>query len=71
MELHDTGPGGTYARLADLGNMVRFREDLRARIPEPGEVTAPTRPQASPVIEVSAPPTRASGSRSKDSKMVA
>lgn len=35
----DTGPGGTYARLADLGHRpVRFREDLRSRMPDKGEV---------------------------------
>jgi GntR family transcriptional regulator len=49
----DTGPGGTYARLADLGHApVRFREDLRARMPEPGEVTALDLPPGTPVIEV-------------------
>jgi GntR family transcriptional regulator len=34
----DTGPGGTYARLADLGHApARFREDLRSRMPRPEE----------------------------------
>jgi GntR family transcriptional regulator len=35
----DTGPGGIYARLQELGHApVRFREDLRARmLPEPDE----------------------------------
>lgn len=35
----DTGPGGTYARLRDLGRgPTKFREDLRAReLPEPDE----------------------------------
>lgn len=34
----DTGPGGTYARLSDLGHApTHFREDLRARMPDPAE----------------------------------
>ena len=49
----DTGPGGTYARLADLGHApVRFREDLRARMPEPGEVSALDLAPGTPVVEV-------------------
>lgn len=36
----DTGPGGIYARLADLGHKPeRFREELRARMPTPEEVS--------------------------------
>jgi GntR family transcriptional regulator len=35
----DTGPGGIYARLSDLGHApARFREDLRSRMPLPSEV---------------------------------
>ena len=49
----DTGPGGTYARLADLGHApARFREDLRARMPEPGEVTALGLDPGTPVVEI-------------------
>jgi GntR family transcriptional regulator len=49
----DTGPGGTYARLRDLGHPpARFREDLRARMPEPGEVSALDLAPGTPVIEV-------------------
>ena len=49
----DTGPGGTYARLADLGHPpTHFREDLRARMPEPGEATSLDLPPGTPVIEV-------------------
>jgi GntR family transcriptional regulator len=49
----DTGPGGTYARLADLGHApTHFREDLRARMPEPGEVSALDLAPGTPVIEV-------------------
>jgi GntR family transcriptional regulator len=34
----DPGPGGIYARLADLGHApTRFREDLRSRMPKPEE----------------------------------
>jgi GntR family transcriptional regulator len=49
----DTGPGGIYARLADLGHApARFREDLRARMPEPDEVTALDLAPGTPVVEV-------------------
>jgi len=49
----DTGPGGTYARLADLGHApTHFREDLRARMPEPGEVSALDLVPGTPVVEV-------------------
>jgi GntR family transcriptional regulator len=37
----NTGPGGTYARLAELGHApTHFREDLRARMPQPEETEA-------------------------------
>lgn len=37
----DTGPGGIYARLADLGyGPVHFREQVRARMPLPEEAAA-------------------------------
>jgi GntR family transcriptional regulator len=50
----DTGPGGTYARLAELGHEpTRFREDVRARMPHPDEVTALDLPaSATPVIDI-------------------
>jgi GntR family transcriptional regulator len=50
----DTGPGGTYARLAELGyEPTRFREDVRARMPQPDEVTALDLPaSATPVIDI-------------------
>jgi GntR family transcriptional regulator len=49
----DTGPGGTYARLRDLGHPpAHFREDLRARMPEPGEVSALDLAPGTPVVEV-------------------
>jgi GntR family transcriptional regulator len=49
----DTGPGGTYARLRDLGHApTHFREDLRARMPEPGEAAALQLAAGTPVVEV-------------------
>jgi GntR family transcriptional regulator len=49
----DTGPGGVYARLGDLGHApVRFREDLRARMPEPAEVTELELAAGTPVMEI-------------------
>ena len=49
----DTGPGGTYARLADLGHApARFREDLRSRMPSPDEVDRLEVAPGTPVIEV-------------------
>jgi len=53
IEQSDTGPGGTYARLADAGHPpARFREDLRARMPEPGEAERLNLPSGTPVVEV-------------------
>ncbi len=49
----DTGPGGVYARLGDLGYApVRFREDLRARMPEPTEAAELELAGGTPVMEV-------------------
>jgi GntR family transcriptional regulator len=49
----DTGPGGTYARLAELGHKpTRFREEIRVRMPVPSEVEALQLPPATPVILV-------------------
>ncbi|WP_331738566.1 GntR family transcriptional regulator [Embleya sp. NBC_00896] len=37
----DTGPGGIYARLADLGHApVRYQEEIRGRLPTSDEATA-------------------------------
>jgi GntR family transcriptional regulator len=37
----DAGPGGSYARLEELGHrLARFREDLVARMPSPEEARA-------------------------------
>ncbi|MCP2268599.1 GntR family transcriptional regulator [Actinokineospora diospyrosa] len=47
----DTGPGGAYARLADLGAApVRFREELRSRMPREEERKALDLAQGTPVI---------------------
>lgn len=49
----DTGPGGTYARLAELGHKpTRFREEIRVRMPMPDEVETLRLPPATPVILV-------------------
>ncbi|HEY2579213.1 MAG TPA: GntR family transcriptional regulator [Streptosporangiaceae bacterium] len=49
----DTGPGGTYARLADLGHApARFREDLRSRMPQPDETERLEIAPGTPVVDV-------------------
>jgi GntR family transcriptional regulator len=49
----DTGPGGIYARLSDLGHApVRFREDLRSRMPLPAEADRLQIPAGTPVVEI-------------------
>jgi GntR family transcriptional regulator len=49
----DTGPGGTYARLGDLGHKPeRFREEIRVRMPLPTEVEVLRLAPATPVILV-------------------
>ncbi|MCT2589487.1 GntR family transcriptional regulator [Streptomyces sp. N2-109] len=49
----DTGPGGTYARLADLGLApVRFTEELRARMPSPAESDLLALSEGTPVVEI-------------------
>ncbi|MGH3158750.1 MAG: GntR family transcriptional regulator, partial [Streptosporangiaceae bacterium] len=49
----DTGPGGTYARLLDLGHApARFREDLRSRMPQPDETERLDIAPGTPVIEI-------------------
>jgi GntR family transcriptional regulator len=47
----DTGPGGTYARLAELGHPpTRFREEIRARAASPAEAERLGLSPAAPVI---------------------
>jgi GntR family transcriptional regulator len=49
----DTGPGGIYARLAELGHEpVRFREDLRSRMPLPAETERLQIAGGTPVVEI-------------------
>ena len=49
----DTGPGGVYARLAEIGHApVRFVERLRARMPLPSESKALELPGGTPVIAI-------------------
>ncbi|MEV8445737.1 GntR family transcriptional regulator [Streptomyces parvus] len=47
----DTGPGGIYARLAELGyGPVHFREEIRSRMPLPEEVAKLRLPAGTPVM---------------------
>ena len=49
----DTGPGGVYARLAELGHEpVRFAEELHVRMPTPHEFDALELVPGTPVIRV-------------------
>ncbi|MCW2880778.1 MAG: GntR family transcriptional regulator [Sphaerisporangium sp.] len=49
----DTGPGGVYARLRDLGHApVHFTEEVRARMPTPEEAARLDLPAGTPVILV-------------------
>ena len=50
----DTGPGGSYARLAELGHApAHFREDVRARMPQPEETKALDLPSSgTPVVDI-------------------
>jgi GntR family transcriptional regulator len=49
----DTGPGGIYARLHELGHTpTHFREDLRARMPEPSETNELAIAAGTPIVEI-------------------
>ncbi|WP_189733753.1 GntR family transcriptional regulator [Streptomyces nojiriensis] len=49
----DTGPGGTYARLAELGHApVHFREEIRSRMPSAGEAERLALSLGTPVIQI-------------------
>ena len=49
----DTGAGGVYARLRDLGHApAHFTEEVRARMPSPEEAAKLALPAGTPVIEV-------------------
>lgn len=50
----DTGAGGTYARLAELGAApARFREEVRSRMPTPEETDRLRLPAGTPVTLIS------------------
>mgnify|MGYP001080337257 CR=1 FL=1 len=49
----DTGPGGIYARLEELGYVLgRFTEEIEARMPTPAEAAALALPPGVPVIHL-------------------
>ncbi|MFI8948901.1 GntR family transcriptional regulator [Streptomyces sp. NPDC053750] len=49
----DTGPGGTYARLEELGHRpIRFREEIRCRMPSGEEADRLALPPGVPVVLV-------------------
>jgi GntR family transcriptional regulator len=49
----DTGEGGTYARLAELGYApVHFREEIRSRLPTAAEAVALSMPVERPVLKL-------------------
>lgn len=49
----DTGPGGTYARLAELGyKPVHFREEVRSRMPTSTEAEQLELSMGTPVIQI-------------------
>jgi GntR family transcriptional regulator len=49
----DTGPGGAYARLAEIGHEpVEFTETLRCRMPYPAEASTLDLPAGTPVIDI-------------------
>ncbi|MGI5337801.1 GntR family transcriptional regulator [Streptomyces sp. CA-181903] len=51
VESEDTGPGGTYARLAELGHRpVRFREEIRSRMPSGEEAESLDLAPGTPVV---------------------
>ncbi|MFF4446597.1 GntR family transcriptional regulator [Streptomyces sp. NPDC001502] len=49
----DTGPGGAYARLAELGHApVHFREEIRSRMPSADEAEQLSLSMGTPVIHI-------------------
>ncbi|MCW3044134.1 MAG: transcriptional regulator, GntR family [Actinobacteria bacterium] len=53
IEQHDTGPGGTYARLEEMGHRLdRFEERVTARMPSPDEAKSLDLGPGTPVILV-------------------
>ncbi|RCG28896.1 GntR family transcriptional regulator [Sphaerisporangium album] len=67
----DTGPGGVYARLGDLGHApVHFTEEVRARMPSPDEAAKLRLPAGTPVIEVCRSAFAAGGTAVELNKMI-
>jgi GntR family transcriptional regulator len=67
----NTGPGGTYARLADLGHApVRFREEVKARMPIGDEVTTLGLGSGTPVVLIARTAFDASGRPVEVNEMV-
>lgn len=72
IEETETGPGGTYARLADLGyGPARFREDLRARMPDAGEIGELALSPGTPVVDITRTAFTAGGRAVEVSEMTA
>jgi GntR family transcriptional regulator len=68
----DTGPGGIYARLAELGHApARFREDLRATAPRPDIVENLQVAPGTPVVEIARTAYDASGNAVELNEMTA
>jgi GntR family transcriptional regulator len=58
----DSGPGGTYARLREAGHgPVKFREELRCRMPSASEAEDLGLAAATPVVEMCRSAQRADG----------
>ncbi|MGW0362542.1 GntR family transcriptional regulator [Streptomyces sp. NPDC002990] len=67
----DTGPGGIYARLADLGQRpVRFREEIRSRMPGSEEAGQLGLTAGTPVVLVSRTAFTAQGKAVEVNQMV-
>jgi GntR family transcriptional regulator len=72
VEQPDTGPGGTYARLAELGSApARFREDLRSRMPQGDEADRLELPPGTPVVEITRTAYTAEGAAVEVNEMTA
>ncbi|MER6343164.1 GntR family transcriptional regulator [Streptomyces sp. NPDC001595] len=67
----DTGPGGTYARLAELGHgPARFREEVRSRMPGQDEAERLELPAGVPVMLVARTAFDAQGNAVEVNEMV-
>jgi GntR family transcriptional regulator len=67
----DTGPGGLYARLAELGRKpVRFREEIRSRMPSADEAERLALPSGVPVVLVARTAFDAKGAAVEVNEMV-